>query len=237
MTRYGDQFGVEASCVSSGLYEQLGNGTLVTLRFAIPYENHKVQAMKDSEDAEYLEYNEDGTAKRYFYTMVGQYWQQPLPQYCIYMSKGKWYRFTDTSKPWTWDPYKCVIMATQEIDDGHPNGGKYRDNDNSNYPNIVSGTTDLLDGEFKLGFLHGRDDDDFENYESAKYMFVFDDDVMELDVDGNEFTAIECLDGESLVTEPVNGKVYNMAGQVVGRSLNGLSKGMYIVNGKKYVVK
>ena len=237
MTRYADQFGVDASCVSNGLYEQLGGGDLVTLRFAIPYEHHKVQAMNDNGNGAYLEYDDNGTARKYYYTMIGQFWKQSLPQFCIYMSKGKWYRYVETSKNYDWDPYKCVIMATQEIEDGHPNGGKYRDNDNSNYPNIVSGTTDLLDGEFKLGFLDGRDDDDFQNQASAKYAFVFDDDVMEFDEDGNEFTAIECLDGESLITEPVNGKVYNMAGQVVGWTLKGLAKGMYIVNGKKYVVK
>ena len=236
MTRYGDQFGVEASCVTNGLYEQLGGGDLITLRFAIPYEHHKVQAMNDAESSEYLEYDDNGTAKKYYYTMIGQYWQQPLPQYCIYMSKGKWYRYTDTSKGYTWDPYKCIIMPTQEIADGHSNGGGYRDNDNSNYPNIVDGTTDLLDGEFKLGFLDGRDDDDFDKAASAKLVFMFDDGIMEFDEDGNQTTFIEKLDGEE-ISKPANSNIYNMAGQVVGKSSGNLVKGIYIVNGKKFIVK
>ena len=37
--------------------------------------------------------------------------------------------------------------------------------------------------------------------------------------------------------DPVNAKVYNMAGQYVGKSADGLSKGLYVVNGKKIVVK
>ena len=40
-------------------------------------------------------------------------------------------------------------------------------------------------------------------------------------------------DGE----EVKDAKVYNINGQLVGTSLNGLNKGLYIVNGKKYVVK
>ena len=32
-------------------------------------------------------------------------------------------------------------------------------------------------------------------------------------------------------------KVYNLNGQVVGTSLNGLSQGIYVINGKKYIVK
>lgn len=34
-----------------------------------------------------------------------------------------------------------------------------------------------------------------------------------------------------------NAKVYNLNGQLVGKSLNGLSRGVYIVNGQKYIVR
>ena len=33
------------------------------------------------------------------------------------------------------------------------------------------------------------------------------------------------------------GKVYNLNGQFVGISLEGLAKGVYVMNGKKYIVK
>lgn len=247
MTRYGDEFGKEASCVENGLYEQLYNGAgngLVTLRFAIPYENHKVRAVKYGENATYLEYDVNGTAYHYNYTMVGQYWQQPLPQYCFYMSKGKWYRYStpQTDKngnPYTWDPYKCIIMATPEIDDteDHPMSGKYRDNDKSVYPTVVAGTDDLLEENFSLTFLDGRDDDDFDQMANAKYVFTFDDGITEFDENGNEVTAIESIDGESTIEVPGNGKVYNMSGQMVGKSVGNLGKGLYIVNGKKVVIK
>ena len=54
---------------------------------------------------------------------------------------------------------------------------------------------------------------------------------------GNEATAIDKLDGEDITPLPNNYKVYNMSGQYVGNSVNGLAKGMYVVNGKKYVIK
>jgi len=42
---------------------------------------------------------------------------------------------------------------------------------------------------------------------------------------------------ESNMPARLQGKVFNINGQYVGTSLNGLSKGIYLVNGKKYVVK
>ena len=244
MTRYADQFELKQSAVENGLYEQLGNGELTTLRFAIPYEGHKIQAMKAGGNGAYLEYTEDGKTHKYYYTMVGQYWEQPLPLYSIYMARGKWYRYTDASKGYKWDPYKCVIMATQELEkeegDKHYGGGYRRgaDDEYTNYPQVEEGTTDLIKTEFKLGFLDGRDDDDFEAPGTySKYMFTIDDDIVEIDDEGNESTAIKQLDGVDLTIQPDNCKVYNMSGQYVGNSLNGLGKGMYIVNGKKYVVK
>jgi hypothetical protein len=50
-------------------------------------------------------------------------------------------------------------------------------------------------------------------------------DIVKIDANGEE------------VKDMSNAKVYNINGQFVGTSLNGLSKGLYIVNGKKYVVK
>lgn len=37
--------------------------------------------------------------------------------------------------------------------------------------------------------------------------------------------------------EAMTGKVYNLNGQYVGNTLDGLAKGLYIINGKKYIVK
>lgn len=46
-----------------------------------------------------------------------------------------------------------------------------------------------------------------------------------------ETTGINSIETEAVV----NGKVYNLNGQYVGNSLNGLKKGIYVVNGKKVI--
>lgn len=48
-------------------------------------------------------------------------------------------------------------------------------------------------------------------------------------------TGIQALD--KYETTKNDARVYNLNGQFVGRSLQGLSKGIYISNGKKFVVK
>ena len=39
------------------------------------------------------------------------------------------------------------------------------------------------------------------------------------------------------IKEALQGKVYNLNGQLVGTSVEGLAKGVYIVNGKKVIIK
>ena len=39
------------------------------------------------------------------------------------------------------------------------------------------------------------------------------------------------------IKKALRGKVYNLQGQYVGSSLQGLSKGIYIINGKKVIIK
>ena len=39
------------------------------------------------------------------------------------------------------------------------------------------------------------------------------------------------------IKKALRGKVYNLQGQCVGSSLQGLSKGVYIINGKKVIIK
>ena len=51
-----------------------------------------------------------------------------------------------------------------------------------------------------------------------------------INIDG-ETTGINSIETEATV----NGKVYNLNGQYVGNSLNGLKKGIYVMNGKKVI--
>lgn len=54
--------------------------------------------------------------------------------------------------------------------------------------------------------------------------------ALNINIDG-ETTGINNIETETAV----NGKVYNLNGQYVGNSLNGLKKGIYVVNGKKVI--
>ena len=47
-------------------------------------------------------------------------------------------------------------------------------------------------------------------------------------------TGISQVEG---IKQALQGKVFNLQGQCVGSSLQGLSKGIYIVNGKKVIIK
>lgn len=58
------------------------------------------------------------------------------------------------------------------------------------------------------------------------------------------FVSLSFVYGESTgisqveqLKEALQGKVYNLNGQLVGNSVEGLSKGVYIVNGKKVIIK
>ena len=224
---------------------------LATLKFAKPYEEHQIVAMNDAPTAEYLTYKDaNNNNVEYRYAFVGQFWTQKLPKFCFYQSKGVWYR-NSTDNNYQWSAYKCVIMAVPNITTpnlvGHMHkNGNFRNNPSavgteetgkSFYPSIEENTTDKLNGTLKIVFADGRDDDDFVAASSAKYIFAFEDGIVEYDDMGNETTAIDKLDGVDVTPLPDNYKVYNINGQYVGNSLEGLGKGLYIVNGKKYIVK
>ena len=64
----------------------------------------------------------------------------------------------------------------------------------------------------------------------AYFVFPTNAAAAKLNFDG-ETTGINSIETEATV----NGKVYNLNGQYVGNSLNGLKKGIYVVNGKKVI--
>lgn len=64
----------------------------------------------------------------------------------------------------------------------------------------------------------------------AYFVFPTNTPAAKLNFDG-ETTGINSIETNATV----NGKVYNLNGQYVGNSLNGLKKGIYVVNGKKVI--
>ena len=257
MTRYGDQFKLTQACLNHGTqyYEYLGTETTpmsqkATLKFSKPYEEAVVVAAVDTEQGGKCTYMDGDTNRDYEYALVGTFWNQKLPQYCFYQSKGTWYRNTNDNG-YQWSAYKCVIMAVPVKEHvsytgyADHNGQYYRENPTeidvvetgkSFYPTVEAGTTDKLNGTLKIVFADGRDDDDFQS-SAPGYVFEFDDTVasMEYVNEDGSTTVIDRLDGGELT--PLSSKIYNMSGQYMGTSTDTLPKGMYIMNGKKFVVK
>lgn len=279
MKRYSDEFGESSSCVNSGsdYCEQLKSYTYnddetvksssdggVTLRFAKPYENHKVQAVDGSDSKSsslQLTFTNDEEEERpYYYTMVGQFWEQDLPDYCIYMYQGHWYRYTNADLyKYKWVPYKCVILASPEkttvtetdksdADAKMPveditTGGGFRDIRNCYFPMNNVGTFDWIPDPLKLCF-YGRNDYYFDNQQHVgesssptRYVFTMEDDGDIVDR-GDDVTTVKTIDMLDGVPQKSirSTRVYSISGQYMGESTEGLSKGVYIVGGRKIVV-
>lgn len=221
---------------SVGHTETICAGTAAAMEDRAPFIHHTVQALNgDKKDDNAMNYGGkyDGTDNtKYFYTFVGHYTTQPLPKYCYYLSGGQFRRyvnFTETTLAnWKWNPYVTIIGVTATTD------AQITSNINDiNY--IATGDKGYsYSDNYRIDLSSADDDRETTN---AKYYFIFDDGMEDnLTGDDNETTAIELADG--MVNAPVNnGKVYNMNGQFIGNSVNSLNKGLYIVNGKKFVVK
>lgn len=240
LTRY--TFKEAASGINrAGCYEEIGGKiTGEKSKFAKPWEGHKVQAISEgSGNSAPLNHKNN---MPYNYTFIGQFWKQDLPLNSFYMSGYKWYHYTTKNSAYYWNPYLCIITVSNE-DTSSPyyfrtatkNDAEANTTTATILPEEVAKDEKghaVFNRQMEIRFRDGLDDSFTSS--ARMYQFVFEDDIMDFEPDG-QATAIEVLDGVRIA--PVHGKVYNMAGQQVGNSLEGLSKGMYIVNGKKYVIK
>ena len=204
--------------------------------FRAPYEQN-VQAFEVNEK-KYLANDDtedkDGNKKDdtdFVYTFVGQYWEQNLPLNSYYLGTGD--RFYRASKPavidgvesdiyskWTWKPYAAIITAKTS-------------SKTTKVTEPIKGNKGYTQS---FSMLFTSNDDKFKNTSwSRSFEVVFDDEIKEFGDDENSTTAVETLNGERIANGPQ--KVYSMSGQYVGQTLEGLAKGVYIVNGKKVVLK
>ena len=152
----------------------------------------------------------------YYYFFQGTYTKQTMPKaYFIY--NGLWYRNTKDNRDW--DSFTAII------------GGKTTADGASIINSSGSKTGKDNFSTYFVSFKSYSDKFTQSQENGVKFNITFEDE------DGfDEVVAIDQINGESFNSN-VNGPVYNMAGQRVGTSLEGLSKGLYIVNGKKVVVK
>lgn len=235
MSRVPEPAGIESGVGYPGYKKTIGGNQI-----NVPYENYNLQATDPGHEGEDETYEKDGENLPYIYNFIGRYDDGFIPQYAYYMGTIK-----DTSKPsilWDhkfyravnkadkkddyytskkWGAYSAIITALGNADYYVyvPSADKEEDKDKkkSSYVYDYNDTDD--DTVFKVG--------------NAKFSVVFDGD--EEDWEGVVDAIQSVTDGQ--VSASVNGKVYNVNGQMVGTSIQNLNKGLYIVNGKKFVVK
>ena len=177
------------------------------------------QKFVDQDDEELASFDK---TKVYVYHFIGTFEKKTggVPMNTYYFSKSKtitnretgtgkhmFFRHTMEEKAKTWSAYSCIIA---------PKDGGFQNS---------------WDGDPTLNINNSKDDSFPGVSAPAKYMMSFD--AVDEIVNG-ETTGLESI---SAVANSANGKVYNMNGQCVGNSLEGLSKGLYIMNGKKVIIK
>ena len=114
---------------------------------------------------------------------------------------------------------------------------------------IESETTNEDGGYKTLSEVWGEDEEGYYNYKCVEYVYQqasgvksvlgnFDLQFINEPIPSqDEATAIEAVEKNDELNPAFAGKVFNISGQVVGTSLENLPKGIYIYNGKKYLVK
>lgn len=229
--------------VSSGLYDRLENFNTLSGKEQIDLVEHGKYTVPVFVSGDNITETTDGAqytiaespymkSTGWYYTFVGSFYQSFMPHYCYYLG---WDSDNNCAKFWY-----------------HNGNFDWHDN-NMNWNNetgVICPTKTAFSYEVTPAsgsgentkpaqwIINGLEDDSFTTASgtlSKTYDMLFDSE----DVFGDSFTTvIEGLDGNvDMVMKADNVKVYNVEGQYVGNTLKGLSKGLYIVNGKKFVVK
>lgn len=145
------------------------------------------------------------------YHFVGTYSESQVPAYAYYLGKaksGKHQFFRHTNgKNRKWSPFSCVI--------GFFKGWDGADQNNPAFPDANVADDSFIDkstGEAK----------------AFTFSMSFDEDPY------IETTGISEMKASVMAND---GKIYTVNGQYVGTSREGLAKGVYVINGKKFIVK
>ena len=221
---------------STGFYNRTDEDGFV----AMPYFNHTVDAW-DYTNGNFYGARDEATIKYkgkdgktydfdYKYNFCGHYESGQVynPQYSYYMNNKGVFKRCTTEADSKWDIYNCVIThhgegiplsiliseaynwrsAYIKVLTDHTWAGKYGEYQESEI--TENGSTSGTEG-------------------NTNFVVLFDEEA--------EGMADGIVNLEILKEMNQTNKVYNINGQYVGSSLNGLCKGIYVINGKKYIVK
>lgn len=200
-----------------GYYKEF-NGNKVRL----PYEEYLLQATNPANSGAKEFVENDESKGEYLYNFIGRYVEDIIPKYSYYMGVSKtgvhkFYRATTTSKKWS--AFSAIITPLGKATYSYGEVGEKTsesDGKQTSYDTKYEGTTDDTVSQ--------------EGY--GKFTFIFDDTMDEM---VGETDGIKTINDQTTVANAE--KVYSVNGQYVGKSLQGLGKGLYIMNGKKYVIK
>ncbi len=190
-----------------------------------PYTEHHVNVL-DKAQTKFLDWQDKAydavPEKPYKYYFVGTYLTQEMPLHAYYLGSksGKSTVFRNINGK-TWTQLTTIIGGVASEGTGVSiTGGTEVGKDVANYRVSFTPEEDFtfnqqLPNQVKSGtFAYG------------------------MVTEKEETTGIMMVNGDGSMTMiPANSKVYNLNGQFVGTSLDNLSKGIYVVNGKKIIVK
>lgn len=177
------------------------------------------------ENKEPTQTREDGKEKHtnLNYTMLGTFYLHYLPKYCYFLgwdnknSCVTFYWKGNDANPaeLSWNPYTAVIV-----------------------PNFIDQDFYVPNGTFETVHYNYNDNcigmtDDYNGTKPSKRMSL----EFFLEEDNGTVTGIDAIRSNS--QDLYNDDIYNISGQLVRRKgdMSNLTKGLYIVNGKKYIVK
>lgn len=184
---------------------------------------HALYEDAGQKDTRYV-YKDAGRTAPAYYHFIGTYTSCKVPQYGYYLGRNKntgKHQFFRTTKTTTkWNPYSAVIVGLSSPEYKGFNEAET----SSTLQNITieahnSNDLIILEGETTNMALAG------------KPLSI----VMDESGQMGETTGI--ISVEENIAEESDGKVYNLNGQLAGKTLNGMGKGVYIVNGEKKIVK
>lgn len=164
------------------------------------------------------------------YTMIGTFYKYYLPQYCYFLgwnnSTGHpaffWKDVVADKGTRNWNPYTAIIVPYWQ-------GLSFSE---GIFENPATGQFDTIHYRYDNNGAIGETDDFVTTGGSVKVL-----NLNLSEAEDNDVTDINSVHTGSSVLN--NGNIYNTNGQLISRNgnLNNLPKGIYIVNGKKYISK
>lgn len=193
------------------------------------------------ENSDEIVYNKQTTNGKlstdYCYSFVGSFFLSKMPQYSYFLGwdskKNKaafWYNKVPDQDKFTWNNETGIILPNFVT----AQQGIYNPNAEGKGIDPASGLDDPARWIIEL-----NNGDDFASSTGGVKNYTNDSQFgYHAPLWSDEATVIIRIDDDN-VEEPVNGVkgVFNMSGQYMGDSVEGLQKGIYVVNGKKMVVK